>query len=496
MTLGLVAAFLVLRLILAAIVPLSIDEAYAVVVSRSHSLSYFDHPPLGFALARFMADISGSETPFIVRLPYVLLGSASALLLFDLTRIAYGSVAGFWAAAAYSVAPFFFISAGLFVVPDGPLNFFLLASARLVMPLLIGSESNFALLRWIASGLMLGLALMSKYQAGLFALSAVLILGLTKAGRAQLRQPGPYAAVAVAALGLAPALIWNQHHGWASFVFQGNRGLNTEGQWLYPGNLAVTLLGQAAYLWPPTWAIAMLVLWRAVRTVVMPVDRTFLFIAALPIAFFDLIALISPRSLPHWSMSGFLFAFPLIGQWCVAYSRSNFKVLKASFVITALFVSLLSFEFALQARTGAFTRLFFERAPRFDVNWQIVDWSALDARLQSSRAAEPETYIVAPNWMQAARAGYSAGPNVPVEVLAGDRRHFQFTEPALKPGQPGYLVAALRPGDEAASEAAYRAGLGTQFVVAGPAEHTPQRIAGYHVFDLLVLPVVRSATAD
>jgi 4-amino-4-deoxy-L-arabinose transferase-like glycosyltransferase len=97
MTLGLVAAFLVLRLILAAIVPLSIDEAYAVVVSRSHSLSYFDHPPLGFALARFMADISGSETPFIVRLPYVLLGSASALLLFDLTRIAYGSVAGFWA---------------------------------------------------------------------------------------------------------------------------------------------------------------------------------------------------------------------------------------------------------------------------------------------------------------------------------------------------------------------------------------------------------------
>ena len=58
-TMLLVGAFLILRIGLAAVIPLSIDEAYAVVVSRSHSLSYFDHPPLGFALGRLMADITG-----------------------------------------------------------------------------------------------------------------------------------------------------------------------------------------------------------------------------------------------------------------------------------------------------------------------------------------------------------------------------------------------------------------------------------------------------
>jgi 4-amino-4-deoxy-L-arabinose transferase-like glycosyltransferase len=124
----LVVGFLIFRIALASIIPLSIDEAYAVVVSRSHSLSYFDHPPIGFALARFMADVSGCECRLVVRLPYVLLGSASALLLFALTRYAYGVVAAFWAVAWYSVAPFFLISAGHFVVPDGPLDFFLLAA--------------------------------------------------------------------------------------------------------------------------------------------------------------------------------------------------------------------------------------------------------------------------------------------------------------------------------------------------------------------------------
>ena len=86
----LVAVFLAFRIGLASVIPLSIDEAYAVVVSRSHSLSYFDHPPIGFALARFMADVSGCECRLVVRLPYVVLGSLSALLLFALTRYAYG----------------------------------------------------------------------------------------------------------------------------------------------------------------------------------------------------------------------------------------------------------------------------------------------------------------------------------------------------------------------------------------------------------------------
>ncbi|MGX8011119.1 glycosyltransferase family 39 protein [Mesorhizobium sp. ORM8.1] len=490
-----IAAFLLLRIGLASVIPLSIDEAYAVVVSRSHSLSYFDHPPLGFALARLMVDISGCECRFAARLPYVLLGSLSALLLFDLTRKAYGAVAAFWAVAWYSVAPFFLISAGHFVVPDGPLDFFLLASAWLAAPMLLGGEKQHALPRWIGAGLALGLALMSKYQAGLFCVSALLVLVLTKAGRAQLRTPGPWLAGAVAALGLIPVVLWNMRHGWISLAFQSGRGLAIEGHFLHPANLALTLLGQAAYVWPPIWLVAMGCLWSGARPEASPADRFFVLIAALPVAFFDMAALIGAHSLPHWSMSGFLFAFPLVGQWCARFSQRKPALLSASFAIAAIVVPLLITGFAVQATTGAFTRLFFSRAPKFDVNWQIVDWTALSRRIEVSQLRDPGSYVVASNWMQAARISVALGPDVPIEVLPGDPRHFQFIDDArLDDRGAGFFVGALNSADEAASEKGYRDHLEGLFATTGPSRYITQRIAGYPVFDIVIVPIKRSGT--
>jgi len=493
-----IVAFLLLRLGLAAVIPLSIDEAYAVVVSRSHSLSYFDHPPLGFALARLMADISGCECRFVVRLPYVLLGSLSALLLFDLTRRAYGDRPAFWAVAWYTVAPFFLISAGHFVVPDGPLDFFLLASAWFVAPMLLGRETRHALPRWCAAGAALALALMSKYQAGLFAVSALLVLVATKPGRAQLRTPGPWVAAAIAEAGLLPVLIWNLRHGWVSLAFQSGRGLATDGHLLHAANLALTLIGQIAYMWPPIWVVAMICLWQATRPAALPADRFFLLLAAPSIVFFDAAALASAHSLPHWSMSGFLFTFPLIGRWCGDFSRRHAGRLNFSFALAAVVVPLLAVGFAVQARTGVFTRPFFDRAPKFDVNWQIVDWSALAGTPEAGALSDPGSFVVASNWMQGARIAHALGPDVPITVLPGDPRHFQYMDDARLAGRgAGFFVAALNPADEAASEKGYRdnlAGAGL-FAASGDARRVTQRIAGFPVFDILVLPVKR-ATMD
>jgi hypothetical protein len=493
----LVLAFLILRIGLASTIPLSIDEAYAVVVSRSHSLSYFDHPPLGFALARFMADITGCECRLLVRLPYVVLGSLSALLLFDLTRYAYGVVPAFWATAWYTVAPFFLISAGHFVVPDGPLDFFLLASAWAVAPILLGGKPRFAFLRWMVAGVALGLALLSKYQAGLFCISALLVVLSTKPGREQLRTPGPWVAGALATLGLVPVVLWNMNHEWASFAFQSGRGLATNGHLLHPANLAVTLLGQAAYVWPSVWLVVMVCLWRSIRGGFLAADRFFVLISALPIVFFDVIALFSARSLPHWSMSGFLFAFPLVGQWCSSFAERRPSLLKASFASALIVVPLLAIGFAVQTRTGAFTRLFYDRVPKFDVNWQMVDWSELTDAAASHDLRGANAYVVAQNWMQAARIAYALGPDVPIEVLPGDPRHFQFMDDKRSNGRSvGFFVGALKFGDEAVREKAYRDSLDGRFIVDGAPRRITQRIAGFPVFDILVLPIKRVETSQ
>ncbi len=488
----LVLGFLIFRIGLASVIPLSIDEAYAVVVSRSHSLSYFDHPPIGFALARLMADLSGSEFRLLVRLPYVMLGSASALLLFALTRYAYGAVAAFWAVAWFSVAPFFLISAGHFVVPDGPLDFFLLAAACLAAPMLLGGEPHQAFARWCAAGVALGLALMSKYQAGLFCISALLVLLLTKPGRDQLRTPGPWVAGAIAALGLLPVVLWNMEHGWISLAFQSGRGTANEGHLLHPGNLAITLLGQVGYVWPTIWLAAMACLWRGAWGGT-PADRFFVLLAAPSIVFFDLMALFSAHSLPHWSMSGFLFAFPLVGQWCGAYSARRPARLFTSFAVAAGVVAVLATGFAVQATTGALTRPFFQRAPKFDINWQIVDWSALTDGKVADEIRRANGYAVASNWMQAAKLAYELGPDVPIEVLPGDPRHFQFMDDKRLAGRTaGFFIAAEPFGEEAIREKDYRDSLGGLFAVTGDARHMPQQVAGFPVFDMLILPVRRS----
>ncbi len=488
----LVLAFLILRIGLAAEIPLSIDESYAVVVSRSHSLSYFDHPPIGFALARFMADLTGCECRLFVRLPYVVLGSLSALLVFDLTRDAYGSVAAVWAAAWYTVAPFFFISAGHFVVPDGPLDFCLLVSAWAVAPVLLGGKRRFALLRWIVAGAALGLALLSKYQAGLFCVSALLILLTTKSGRGELRTRGPWVAVAIAALALVPVFVWNMEHGWASFVFQSARGMAADGYLLHPGNLAVTLLGQVGYVWP-VWFVATACMWRGVGGGSSAPDRFFALTSVVPVAFFDIIALFSAHSLPHWSMSGFLFAFPLVGQWCSRFSDRGAAWLKASVACSMIVIPLLAAGFALQARAGVFTRLFYDRAPKFDVNWQIIDWSALADQADGGGFEDADAYVVASNWMQAARIGYALGPDVPIEVFPGDPRHFQYMDDKrLTTRRNGFFVGALKFGKEAACEKTYRDGLRGRFVVTGASRTITQRIAGFPVFDILILPIKRS----
>ena len=232
-TIIVILALLALRLLMSATMPLIADEAYAVVASRTPTLSYFDHPPLAFDLARLSAWLFGSESGFVVRLPYVLLGSATAWLIFLITRRAFGAEAGFWASAAYGVAPFFFVSAGHFVVPDGPLNFFMMLTLWLMLPALL-SEDRPSLIHWIAAGITLGLALLSKYSAVLFAFSALALLVTLPHGRRALKTPGPWLALVIAALCTLPIVVWNAENGWVSLGFQGHRA--TSGGF-YPFNM-------------------------------------------------------------------------------------------------------------------------------------------------------------------------------------------------------------------------------------------------------------------
>ena len=417
----LIAAFLLLRLAVSWLYPAMIDEAYAIVVSREWSLSYFDHPPAGFTLARLMAWLAGTENIFIVRLPFVLAGSLSAWLVWDITRIAFGARAAWWALAWYSVAPFFLISSGHFVVPDGPLNLALLATLRLVLPDLLAPERPPRIGRWFAAGLCFALAFASKYHAVLFGAAAGLFLLTGAAHRRMLATAAPWIAVSVGILGLAPVVVWNASHDWVSLGFQAARA-GSDSPGINPGNFARTLAGQMAYLLPGTWLVVMAMAAKGVWRPGTIADRLFGWLAILPPVFFLAAALISRNSLPHWAMSGLLFGFPLAGAWTARHLARHRRGILLAWRASWIGIPVLALCVGLQARHAFFTRVFDDASPRLDLDWQMQDWSVLAAAWPELGAP---AVVVTSDWHIGGKAGHALGPNVTILPFS-DPRHFRF----------------------------------------------------------------------
>ena len=303
-----------LRLVVAACFGPGNDEAYHDLFAQHLDWSYFDHPPMlalvesaGLALVGFHASV------FALRLGIVILFAGSTWLLARMTARHYGSAAGWIAAFALNATAYYGVAAATFALPDGPLVFFwLLTLDRLLVVL----EEPERVGPWAAVGLAWGGAMLSKYQAVFLPVATLAYLAFEPAARHWLRRPGPYLAFALGLLVFAPVISWNAHHGWASFAFQGGRALG----WpvIRPDRFAAFLGGQAAYLFPWLWVPLIVVLFREARGQRgrkgedIP-GRFLLYQAVVPLLAFGGVALVQPV-LPHWSLVGFLAAFPLLGR--------------------------------------------------------------------------------------------------------------------------------------------------------------------------------------
>jgi len=442
-----ILAFLALRLATSAATPLIADEAYAVVVTRFPTLSYFDHPPLGFDFARLAAWLFGSEAPFVVRLPHVLMGALSGWLLFLLTRRAFGARAGFWAVAAYSVAPFFFVSASQFAVPDGPLNLFLLLTLWLVLPDLV-EDGPPRRQRWLLAGLSLAAALLSKYTAVLFGLGAFVVLATTPRGRRLLASPWPWLAGAIALAGMAPVLAWNLDNDWASFGFQSGRAVSASA---HAGTFLLVQLGQALFLLPWIWVLALWVIWRGLARPQEAAERIFAILAAIPVLLFDAVSVFSSEPLAHWAMPGFLFAFPLVGKWCAGMPG---KALRLAAGGSAALVVLLAVLAAAQM-SDRFAGWPFRLPPGGGFDWTVLSWNALERDFgERGILAGGDAYLLPASWLIGGKAGTALGPGLPVAPPVADPRHFAYMhDPRLASRHTGYAVTAAWPRDVAAAKA-------------------------------------------
>src|SRR6516225_10498256 len=117
----LVLATFFARILLASALGLGVDESYMVAAGRKLQLSYFDHPPIAWWMTWGIAHLTGSENAFVVRLPFIALFALTTSLMYRVTAALFDPEAGLWAAVVLNMAPALGITAGSWVLPDGPL---------------------------------------------------------------------------------------------------------------------------------------------------------------------------------------------------------------------------------------------------------------------------------------------------------------------------------------------------------------------------------------
>jgi 4-amino-4-deoxy-L-arabinose transferase-like glycosyltransferase len=438
----LIGTTLVGRLLFAGALGLGIDESYMVAVGRHLAFGYYDHPPAAWWLAWGATHLFGSESPFVARLPFVLLFAGTTWLMFRLTCDLYGACAGLWAAALLNAAPVFGLTAASWVLPDGPL-FASLLGAALCLARAQRSPAAAAMVWWLGCGACAGLALFSKYTAVLSVCGAVLFLGTQPQARHWLRRPEPYLAAALALAIFSPVVIWNLEHHWASLRFQLGRAGG--GKW-HPFGPLVSFAGEALFVLPWIWAALIWMGWRAWRR--GPADPRgwmMLCLAAPPILAFAAVSLRN-HVLFHWAAPGYLMLFPMLGDF-VARRRSASRVLRVSLAATAALVASGAAVVGTEVWLNWLPAIGEHFALGTDPDIAALDWTGLAGDLRARHLlGRPGLVVAGKRWHDAGKLDYALGGQVPVICLGRDPRAYGLVNRARAPDGSDVLIISPRAG--------------------------------------------------
>jgi 4-amino-4-deoxy-L-arabinose transferase-like glycosyltransferase len=186
------------------------DEAQYWFWSRELAFGYYSKPPLIAWIIRGATELCGQgET--CIRAPSTLIHAATAMLVFATAKQLYDARTGFWSGLVYATLPGVSLSSSL-ISTDAPLLFFVALSLLAVVKLQASRSWRWGMML----GIGIGFGLLSKYAMSYLILCLALYAAWTRDGRALLKDARLYAALAIAALIIAPNLIWNAHHGFAT----------------------------------------------------------------------------------------------------------------------------------------------------------------------------------------------------------------------------------------------------------------------------------------
>ncbi|HEX3699155.1 MAG TPA: glycosyltransferase family 39 protein [Phenylobacterium sp.] len=311
------------------------DEAQYWLWSRTLDFGYYSKPPM-VAWAIWATTRLGGDAEVFVRLSAPLFQAGATLCVFALGRKLYGGPAALAAAALYALMPAVQIS-GLVVATDAPLLFFL-GLALLGYAELQSALGGRRLALAAALGAALGLAFLSKYAALYALIGAGLHLAVSREARRAWSPASAALALAIFALVLAPNVIWNAQHGFATLHHTASNAAWGQRAPFNPGNLAKFLATQFGIFGPIPMGVLIAGLALAVRRRALSREDLLLLCFILPpLAIVSLQALLS-RANANWSGASYLPGAVLVAGWLIRWRARRW--LTAAVAIQAVVAAL------------------------------------------------------------------------------------------------------------------------------------------------------------
>lgn len=429
----LLAVVLLIHFCMGAFVGLSVDEAHYALYAVHPALSYFDHPPLVGWVQWPLVALNAPTA--VLRLVPELLWLGTAVLVHALAErlqgdeasadrgAGAGGNAGFWAVLTLALAPLLHVL-GIGLLPDTLLMFFMVALMWLTRELMDASALQRPWL-WVALGVALGLAGLSKYTAILAAVAVALCLIMAH-GMRVLRTPWLWLAVLIALVLVTPVAVWNYQNHWISFTYQAEHGAG--GGWQVQ-HLLRFLLTQLLVYGP-------LLLWGWVGGLQKSLRLFFV------VPFVVMAALSGGgTSLPHWTAPAWVALAPFAGIALARTWRQGRRAVVLALGIAQGVVSVGLLGLMLTAGVPFVTSVSGQGNTQAPSNpfADLHGWDAAGARARALAAQQGLSSVSVQNWTLASRLGWYARP-LPVHVLEDRFDQFDLWAGDLQPEGNTLLV--------------------------------------------------------
>lgn len=391
---------LVVKLVLAAHLPLFVDEAFYWQEGQHLALAYSDLPGLTAWVSRLGVTLGGNHT-LALRLPFIVVAAALPWLVALITSRERGNRAGWIAATAAVLLPVAG-TLGVLALPD-----VLMLLATLLCMDAIGRmlrNVSAAATVELAAGLMIGALSHYRFLAVLGAGAVVLLV--SPEGRRLLRDPRVWVAIACGLAGWAPLLAWNIGNAEAGLRFQ----LVERHPWAFHADGILFLLVQALLVTPLLFAALCVAAWRG-RHAATAALRLYAMLGISIVSGFFLLGFFADneRVSFHWPLPGYIALLPLVPAVLYAWSPR----LRRATGLTALL--------GLVVGLGGYAAVSAPevRARLAASKWypsNFAGWDELDAAVRARLARMPaETVLVAGNFKIGAELGFATGnPSIPV----------------------------------------------------------------------------------